>query len=104
MHSTQHTRDELVDAITLLHQRHQGADPALIVRTSPEMREDELLKTIDLILQRHEIRDSLIPLVRIINRFQGDVFFVLEGAVELRVVAVEGEFRNEVEDVLLDQR
>lgn len=60
MHSSQHTGDELVDTIALLHERDQRRDPALIVGSRQEVREDQLLERINLVLQGHEFGDSLI--------------------------------------------
>lgn len=61
MHRPEHARDELVDAVTLLDQRHQGGDAALVIGTAPEMRENELLESIYLILKSHQIGYSFIP-------------------------------------------
>lgn len=60
MHCSQHARNELVNSITLLHQRYQRRDSALIVSARLEMRENELLKRIDLVLQSHKIGNGLI--------------------------------------------
>jgi hypothetical protein len=97
MHCAQHASNKLVDTIALLHKRYQRGDSALIVSTRLEMREDQLLETINLILQSHKVGNSLvsipssvvnqprnqnprIPLIRIIDRLQADVFLVLEQA------------------------
>lgn len=55
VHSTQHARNELVDSITLLHEGHQGGYSALIIPTTPEMREDQFLELLDSILKGHEV-------------------------------------------------
>ena len=60
MHGSQHTGDELVDTITLLHKGDQRRDPTFIVCAGLEVREDELLEGIDLILQGHKIGDGLV--------------------------------------------
>lgn len=44
------------------------------------------------------------PLVRVVDRLQTNVFFILECAVKLGVVSVEVELRDQVVDVFGDQR
>lgn len=70
VHGSQHARNELVDAIALRDQRHQGTDPALVVGTTAEVRKDELLEAVDLVLQGHEIGDGLVAFVGIVDRLQ----------------------------------
>ena len=60
MHSPQHAGNELVDTITLLHERDQGRDPAFVIGSREEMREDQLLERINLVLKVREIVDGLI--------------------------------------------
>ncbi|KAL1840656.1 hypothetical protein VTK73DRAFT_3704 [Phialemonium thermophilum] len=103
MHGAQHAGDKLVDAVALGDQGHQGRDAALVVAHAPEVREDELLELVDLVLQGHEVGDGLVALVGVVDGFQGDVLLVLEGAVELRVLLVEGQLGEQVVDVLLDE-
>jgi hypothetical protein len=50
VHSAQHARNELVDAVALLHQGNQRCDTAFIVSDIPEVREDEFLELLNLIL------------------------------------------------------
>ena len=96
MHCPQHAGYELINAISLLHQRHQRSYAALVVRPTSEMGKDELLKRIDLVLKSHKIRDSFVtalslsgcsievcpsgasPFIWIIDRFQTYVFLVLK--------------------------
>lgn len=90
-HGAKHACDELVDAVALGDQRYQCSHPALIVRARSEGGEDELLKGLDLILEIHEIRDRLISLVGVVDRLQADILLILECAVELGMITVEGE-------------
>lgn len=78
MHGAQHAGDELVNAVTLLHQWYKGRNPALVVAHISEMRENQFLKLLDLILQSHEVCDGLVTFVRVIDRLQADVLLVLE--------------------------
>ncbi len=91
MHSTQHASDEFIDAITLLDQRHQSRDPALVIANIPEVRENQLLELFNLVLESHKVGNRLVALVRIVNGLQADVFLVLERAVELGMLLVEGQ-------------
>ena len=50
MHRSEHARDELVDAMRLLHKRHQGRYATFVVRAVAKVGEDEFLKGINLIL------------------------------------------------------
>lgn len=67
MHSSQHAGNELVNTITLLDQRHQRRDSALIVGTRLEVRKDKLLETVNLILQGHEIGNSLVSINQLVS-------------------------------------
>ena len=60
VHSPQHTGDEFVDAIALLHKWHQGCDSALIVCAASKMGKYELLKRVNLVLKSHEVGDCLV--------------------------------------------
>ena len=86
------------------------------------MRKDQLLKRLDLVLQLHEIRDCLVPddvgvndnrhysngsclpLIRIIDALQGDVFLVLEEAIEFRPKTVESKLRQQKLHICTNQR
>lgn len=103
MHGAKHAGDELVDAVALLHQGHQGRDPALIVLTTPEMGKDEFLESLNLVLEVHQVGNGLVALVGVVDGLQADVLLVLKGAVELGVVAVERQLGNQVVDVFRDQ-
>lgn len=99
MHGAEHAGDELVDAVTLLHQRHESRYPALVVLATPEIGKDQLLECLDLVLQVHQVGNGLVTLIGVVDGFQTDVLLVLESAIELGVVAMEGEFGDEVIDV-----
>lgn len=104
MHGTQHAGNELVDSIALQDEGNQSRNTTLVVGAAAEVREYELLEGIDLVLQRHEIRDGLVSLVGVIDGLETDVLLILERAVELWVLAVEGQLGGEVVDVLGDER
>lgn len=104
VHGTQHACDEFVDAVTFLHQRDQGGYSALVVSTTPEMREDQFLELLDPILKSHEVGDSLVPFVGVVDPFQANVFLVFEGAIEIWMLGVEGQFGKQKIHVFLDQR
>lgn len=104
MHSSQHARDKLVDAITLLNQRHKRRDAALVVTNVPEVRKDQLLKLLNLVLQSHQVGNRLVPLIRVVDRLQTDVLLILERSVKLLVRMVERELRQDIVDVFVDQR
>jgi hypothetical protein len=78
MHSAQHTSDEFVNAIALLHQRDQRSDAALVVCAASEVRENKLLEGIDLILQGHQVRNGLVTLIWVIDGLETDVLFIFE--------------------------
>lgn len=80
VHGAEHAGDEFVNAVAFLHQWRQRGDSTFIVVGASEMRKDELLELVDLILQRHQIRDGLVTFVGVVDRFQTDILFVLEGA------------------------
>lgn len=103
MHGSQHARYKLVNAVAFLYQRYKGRDTTLIVSDVAEVREYKLLKVINLVLQRHEVRDCLVALVRVVDDLEADVLFVLERAVELGVLMVEGQLGEQVVDVLVDK-
>lgn len=67
------------------------------------MRKDELLEGVDLVLQRHQVRDGLIALVGVVDQLERQVLLVLEGAVEVGVLVVEGELGQQVAHVFVDQ-
>ena len=104
MHGPHHAGDEAVDAIAFLDLRDQGRDAALVVLAGAKVGKDELLEAVDLVLQVHEVRDGLVAFIRVVNAFEGDVFLVLEQAVELSVVAVEAELGEDQGDVGSYQR
>lgn len=103
MHGSQHAGDELVDAIALLDQGHQGRDAAFVVEAVADVGKDQFLEGVDLVLQGHEVGDGLVALVGIAGGPQADVFLVFEQAVELGVEAVELQLGAEKVDVLADQ-
>jgi len=71
--------------------------------TTSKGRKYKLLKRLNLILQAHEVCNRLVTLIGIVDALQADVLFILEGAVELGMVAVEGQLVDEEEDVFLDE-
>lgn len=103
MHGPEHARDKLVDTITLGDERYQSRDAALVVSDAPEVGEDELLELVDLVLQVHQVGDGFVAFVGIINRLEADVFLVLEGAIESRMLLVECQLGQEEVDILADQ-
>lgn len=103
MHGAQHARDELVDAVTLLHQRHQRRYAALIIPNMSEVREDQLLELVDAVLQRHQVRDGLVAFVGVIDGLEAEVLLVFERAIELRMLLVERKLGEEVIDIVTDQ-
>lgn len=60
MHSSQHARDESVNAPTLFYERDQCRDTTFIIGGVPEVGEDNPLERFDLILKTHKIRDGFI--------------------------------------------
>jgi hypothetical protein len=94
MHSAQHAGNELVDTVTLLYETYQRGYPALIIASTLKVGEDEFLEGIDLVLQGHEVGNGFItrkisqepdrerikdlPLVRIVDGLQTNVFLVFE--------------------------
>lgn len=103
MQCAKHACDELVDAVTFVNKRDEGGDATFIVANIAEVRENELLELLNLILQYHEIGDGFVAFVRIIDGLQADVFFILKGAVEFRVLLVERQLGQEKVDILADQ-
>ena len=104
MHRAQHARDELVDSVALLHEGNKRRNTALVVPDISKVREYQLLELLDLILQLHQVRDCLVALVRIVYDFQTDVFFVLESAVKLGVLLMEGQLCKKKVDVFSNER
>lgn len=104
MQRPQHARQELVDTITLLYQRDQRRNPALIVHARPEMRKDKLLKKIDLVLKVHHLGDGLVPLIGVVDRLERNVLLILECAIELGVLAMEAQLGEKKVDVFAYQR
>jgi hypothetical protein len=103
MHCTQHAGDEFVDSITLLNQRHQRRYSAFIIAAAPEMREDQLLELLYPILKHHQIRNGLVAFIWIIDSLQADVFLVFKCAIEIRMLLVERQLRQQEIDVFLNQ-
>jgi hypothetical protein len=53
-------------------------------------------------LKGHEVGDGLVALIRVVDRLETDILLVLEQAVELRVLPVKGELREEEVDILAE--
>lgn len=104
MHGAQHASNEFVNSIALLDQRHQGSDPTLVVSNVSEVRKDQFLELLYLVLQHHQIRDGLVSLVWVVDRFEAEIFLVLESTIKLRVLVVERQLRKKVVYVFSDQR
>ena len=95
-HCSQHASNETIDTPAFLHQRYQSRNAALIVVGTMEMGEYCFLEGLDLVLKAHEVRYSfvpkrnmmsgiyhenntlILPLIRIVNSLQSDIFFVLK--------------------------
>lgn len=104
MHGAQHASDKFVYSIALLDQWHQGRDPTLVVSDVSKVRKDQFLELLYLVLQHHQIRDGLVSLVWVVDRFEAEIFFILESTIKLRVLVVERQLRKKVVYVFSDQR
>lgn len=104
MHGAKHARNELVYTVALMHKWYKGGYTAFVVADITEMGEYEFLELFDLVLQHHEICDSLVAFVRVVDRFETDVFLILESPVELWMLVVEGKLSQQVVDVFTNQR
>lgn len=103
MHCAQHASDELVNSVTLLDKRDKCRDATLVVSHIAEVREDQLLELFNLVLQNHKVADGLVTFVRVVDGLQAEILLVFEGSVELGVLVVERELRQEVVNVFADQ-
>ena len=87
------------------------------------MREYKLLKGINLVLKSHEVGDRFVadndqqlscmvhkrqlansPFIRIVDRLQTDILFILEKPIELRMLTVKCKFGEQKEDIFPNKR